>query len=206
VSKANKKQRAAKKRRKSAALSPPKKIKNNVLGEKRAVPRSQRVESADNTPAVVVEPIHSSQGNPYQTLAPYDETLLDTCRTRWQLGDWQGLAAIQTGRLTHHPERGRVALLIAAAHWQLGNAQQGQRFMQMALDAGVSQRQVAQILVSGVHQSLAGAHWCLAHHEQAHAHCRDAILSGGVPGDAELLASARMERIKHDELGEMNGR
>tara|TARA_Y100001956_G_scaffold66743_1_gene68397 strand:- start:84 stop:719 length:636 start_codon:yes stop_codon:yes gene_type:complete len=139
-------------------------------------------------------------------LLPYDETLLDVCRSRWQFADWQGLASIDPERIQHHPQRGRIALLIAASHWQLGQVQQAQRFLQVALDSGASQRQAAQVLVSGIHQSLTEAHMTLENTESAYVHCLKAMQTGGVPGDSELLVRARMERTQSYELRENNGK
>lgn len=135
-------------------------------------------------------------------LVPYDESLLDICRTRWQFADWGSLAETEAARILHHPQRGRIALLIAAAHWQLDQAQQAQRFMQMALDSGASQRQAVQLLISGTHQNLAAARLILEQGDDAEAHFLEAMRSGGVPGDSELLAKVRKERMEHEKLGD----
>lgn len=124
----------------------------------------------------------------------YDETLLDVCRTRWQFGDWSRLTTNQSETLLHHPERARIALLTAAAHFQLGESQQGHRQLQLALDWGASRRQVMQMLISGVHSSLAEASLVLGNDDRARAHFREAMRTGGVPGDIELLAQAREAR------------
>lgn len=125
---------------------------------------------------------------------PYDETLLDVCRTRWQFGDWSRLAATNPETLLHHPDRAKIALLSAAAHFQLGQTQQGHRHLQLALDWGASRRQAMQMLISGTHNSLAEANLNLNKTERAHEHFRQAIRTGGVPGDTELLAQAREAR------------
>jgi hypothetical protein len=126
--------------------------------------------------------------------APYDETLLDVCRTRWQFGDWARLAANDPEALLHHPDRAKIALLSAAAHFQIGQTQQGHRHLQLALDWGASRRQAMQMLISGTHNSLAEANLNLNKTERAHEHFRQAIRTGGVPGDTELLAQAREAR------------
>jgi hypothetical protein len=125
---------------------------------------------------------------------PYDESLLDVCRTRWQFGDWSRLAASEHEVLLHHPDRAKIGLLVAAAHFQLGQSQQGHRQLQLALDWGASRRQVMQILISGTHNSLAEASYLLKKPERAREHFREAMRTGGVPGDIELLAQAREAR------------
>lgn len=125
-------------------------------------------------------------------IAPYDETLLDVCRTRWQLADWDSLARIESETLRNHPQRAKIALLVAAAHFQLGRNQEAQRLLQSALDWGASERQTVQMLMSGIHNSLAEAHELLGHAENTRVHHLDALRMGGVPGDAELLTRMRM--------------
>lgn len=125
---------------------------------------------------------------------PFEEALLDVCRTRWQFGDWTRLAANPPEALLHHPDRARIALLTAAAHFQLGETQQGHRQLQLALDWGASRRQVMQTLISGSHNCLAEANFLVGRSERAREHFRDAMRTGGVPGDIELLAHAREAR------------
>lgn len=127
----------------------------------------------------------------------YDEALLDVCRTRWQLADWDRLADIDPDNLLHHPQRARIALLVAAAHWQLGQTQQAQRHMQRALDWGASRRQIAQVLISGIHHSLACAYMTVGELDDAKRHDLESLRLGGVPGDVELLAAARLQRATH---------
>lgn len=200
MSKANKKRRSHKKKHKRGTEEVQLNAADTAAGREAEPPSMEFLETESSH---VVEEVSRKGGSEgHSGLVPYDETLLDVCRSRWQFADWSGLANIDSERLRHHPHRGRIALLIAAAHWQLGQTQQAQRFVQLALDSGASRRQVAQVLVSGIHQSLAEAHIALANTESAHPHCLAAMQTGGVPGDSELLARARMERRQFNELRE----
>ncbi|MCX8017803.1 MAG: hypothetical protein N2690_07910 [Rhodocyclaceae bacterium] len=125
-------------------------------------------------------------------IEPYDDTLLDVCRTRWQLSDWEALARVDGHTMRHHPQRAKIALLVAAALFQLDRNQEAQRLLQSALDWGASPRQAVQMLLSGIHHCLAEAHELLGHTENARDHHLDAVRAGGVPGDAELLSRMRM--------------
>ena len=135
---------------------------------------------------------------------PYDDNLLDACRTRWQLANWKRLAESYTGTLQHHPHRARIALLLAAAHFQLGNTQQAQRLLQLALDWGASRRQAVQMVLSGIHHSLAEAHVHLGHTDKARSHWRQSLKHGGVPGDLELLARLRESNRSNPTDDSMN--
>ena len=50
----------------------------------------------------------------------YDSQLLDKAHTQWQFGDWAGLVALQRDSIETHPERAKLALLVAAGHQQVG--------------------------------------------------------------------------------------
>lgn len=198
MSKLNKK-RHAKKKKRTAKVSP---IKNtSPASTNMSSPTASELPHEDDEAKLERGSRHQLD-EPTSGLAPYDEALLDVCRSRWQFADWQSLASVDISHVTHHPQRDKIALLIAAAHWQLGQTQQAQRFTQAALDAGASQRQVAQLLVSGIHQSLAGGRELLGDTQAAYDHCVEAIRTGGVPGDRELLAKVRMERMQFNKLRE----
>jgi hypothetical protein len=86
-----------------------------------------------------------------------DDELLQRTRAHWQQGDWQRLAETPLQAVQSHPQRARLALLIAAGHQQLGRASEARRCAAQALDWGCDKRAVAQVLISGVHGTLARA-------------------------------------------------
>jgi hypothetical protein len=155
-------------------------------------PASKQIKQKHCSEAEAETPINPQPDR--AVFVPYDETLLDVCRTRWQFGDWSRLAVSDPEALLHNPDRAKIGLMIAAAHFQLGQSQQGHRQLQLALDWGASRRQVMQILISGTHNSLAEANFLLKKQERAREHFREAMRTGGVPGDNELLAHAREAR------------
>lgn len=199
MSKVNKKRRAKTKKQKRSAVAPSVEATVVAAANEKITARKPETETIAEAVggAASVDQTEQQSG-----LVLYDESLLDICRTRWQFADWAGLASINAEHIRYHPQRGKIALLIAAAHWQLDQAQQAHRFIQMALDCGVSERQLVQILMSGIHQGLAEAHAILDQSEDAHDHCLEAIDTAGVPGDTELLAKIRMQRMQHNELRE----
>lgn len=79
---------------------------------------------------------------------------LARAKTKWLFGEWDELAALDTRALEQHPDRDRLALLIASAHQQLGQHDKAREYTRMALRYGCPHRVVAQILISGVHNSL----------------------------------------------------
>ncbi len=81
----------------------------------------------------------------------YDEYLLDRARTQWQFGDWESLMGIEHDAIENHPDRAKLAILVAAGHMQQGDIQVAHQFVRLAQDWGCSKKLVSQILISGVH-------------------------------------------------------
>lgn len=165
-------------------------LRNSKVGpdEKASKPTSRRRKASTKELVVVID----TQAE--QTLAPYDENLLERARTQWQFGDWQSLTKLDSDAIQHHPQRAKLALLTAAGHFQRGDKNAAYRFVRLAQDWGCSRKLVAQMLISGAHNALACATACLDQPARAAAHLRSAVEIGGVPGDAELLTEARAAR------------
>ncbi|MBC7477366.1 MAG: hypothetical protein H7317_04635 [Pseudorhodobacter sp.] len=120
----------------------------------------------------------------------HDRMLLETSRLQWQRGDWAELAAIQAATLTHHPDRARLALIVAAAHGQLGDTGLARAFAKAALDWGCSRAVVAQVLISSAHNGLARVATCLDD-PSAPAHFTAALHLVEANGDVALLSRIR---------------
>lgn len=137
-----------------------------------------------------------------QSVAPYDETLLESARTQWQFGDWENLANIKIDVIQHHPQRAKLALLAAAGHFQNDDQNEAHRYIRLAQDWGCSRKLIAQLLISGTHNALGCAAAILGQQTRSEEHFRNAVRSGGVPGDVNLLTRARSAwQLKRDEIG-----
>ena len=122
---------------------------------------------------------------------PYDDQLLERVRSQWQFGDWVSLAALSRDALQHHPDRARVALLVAAGHQQLGDGASARHFTRLAQGWGCSNRLISQILIAGVHNTL-GRAAAIAHQPaRALGHFTGAIATGTPGTDVRLFAQAR---------------
>jgi hypothetical protein len=134
------------------------------------------------------------------TLVAFDENLLEKARTQWQFGDWESLAYIDRVTLQHHPERAKLALLAAAGRLQIGQADQASPFIRLALDWGCSPKLVAQILCSGVYNSLGCAAGLAGRQDKAELSFGKAVALGAGGADVALLKTARvnqqLKRIK----------
>ncbi len=90
-------------------------------------------------------------------LEGYDETILARAKTHWFFGEWHQLAILDLDSLHTHPDRDRLALLIASAHQQLGEHEKARKFTRLAIDLGCPHQIVAQVLIAGVHNTLGRA-------------------------------------------------
>ena len=83
-----------------------------------------------------------------------DSLPLSRAKVLWLFGEWEKLAALNLGASEQHPDRDRLALLIACAHQQLGQHDAALEYTRLALRYGCPPRIVAQILISGVHNTI----------------------------------------------------
>jgi len=123
----------------------------------------------------------------------HDPALLDASRIQWQRGDWASLAALRAETLADHPERARLALIVAAAHSQLGDTAQARTLAQHAMDWGCSRTLAAQVLISSLHNSL-GRLAAAAEDPSVDAHFATAIRLVEPKADVPLLARSRQLR------------
>jgi hypothetical protein len=132
------------------------------------------------------------------TVTPgHDEHLLERARTQWQFGDWAALARLPTDEVQRHPERARLALMLATARAQLADPQGQRDWAFKAKDWGCPPRLMAQVLTSGVHNSLGRAAAVVGRQEQAITHFERAIQAGALGSDMRQLRTARItEQLK----------
>jgi hypothetical protein len=124
----------------------------------------------------------------------FDENLLDQARTQWQFGDWERLAAIPRESLQHHPERAKLAVLVAAGHGQCGNLDKFQQFIRLAQDWGCSRKLISQVLISGVQNSLGRASLAAGQPERAKLFFDQSVRTGMPGADLKLLVKARVRQ------------
>ena len=133
----------------------------------------------------------------------YDENLLDCCITQWKFGDWQSLVKISKEQLEHHPEREKLAILVAAGHFQIGSIEVAKEFSQTAIAWGCSQRLVSQILVAGVHNSLGRAAVLSQEPDRALSHFKEAITFGAPKSEVTLFVQARAAEQTRQTTGQL---
>lgn len=124
-------------------------------------------------------------------LVPYDENLLERARTQWQFGDWHSLAKLDRDTLQHHPDRAKLILLAAAGRLQIGQDSEARQYIRLAQDWGCSKKQISQVLISGVHNTIGMAAAIGGQQQRSALHFEKAISVGSPSSDIQLLTQAR---------------
>ena len=120
-----------------------------------------------------------------------DDGLLATARIQWQFGDWSSLAQMHPEALENHPHGALLALLSAAGHLQLGHTETGRNLIHAALAAGCETGTAAQLLVSGVYNTLGRTAALNGHTTSATAHFVRSIEVSPFRNGSPLSAQAR---------------
>jgi hypothetical protein len=146
----------------------------------------------------------------HEALIAFDESLLDNARTYWQVGDWKMLSEIEQDQLQHHPERAKLALLVAMGNQQTGNTTRAKELIRLSARWGCSKTIIAKVLVSGVHRNLGQASVMTGHFDadtRAIQHFTSAVSLGAVSGisnafslSKSYLQAAQVKLIEQTEF------
>lgn len=136
-------------------------------------------------------PIGNTEVEHLRNVIAIDENLLERSQAQWQVGDWESLVLMDRETLLHHPDRAKLALLVAAGNFQLGEDRTARQFISLALDWGCSRKLVCQVVASGVHNSLGRAATVMGQSQRATRHFENAVATGTAGSDVGLLARAR---------------
>lgn len=129
-----------------------------------------------------------------------DTAVLARARQHWQQGDWASLAAWPVAALRQHPERARLALMVAAAQLQLGAGAAARPLIRMAQEWGCDRRLLSQVLVAGLHNTLGRAAALNDDPGRALIHFAAAVTTAA-PGSAVHAAIQTRARVQLDQLG-----
>lgn len=125
-------------------------------------------------------------------LVPYNDGLLDRASTQWELGDWKSLhKIIDRESLQSHPDRKKIALLIAAAKLQMNLVPEAKLFVELAQEWGATRKDISRILISGVYNTLGRAAVIFENQPRALQKFEEAIKIVAPSNDTALLGHAR---------------
>lgn len=123
----------------------------------------------------------------------YQDMLLEPSRTKWQYGEWHALIALDPVAVQRDQERGKLMLLVAAAHSHFGNGKEAMAAARQAVEWGCDRRLLARVLISAVSNSLGRAAASLDD-PSAGEHFQEAIRLVEPRADVRLLGRTRQIR------------
>lgn len=118
---------------------------------------------------------------------------VSSAMAQWLMGDWPALARLRLADFEDHPERARIALLVACAHQQDDSHEAARRFARQALAWGCPPALVARLLISGAHNTLGRIAALREDDTGVETHFRAALTVTGDP-QAPTAAHARAVR------------
>jgi hypothetical protein len=116
---------------------------------------------------------------------------LAQAKTQWFFGEWGALAKVGPKTLYEHAERDRLALLVGAAHAQLGSFDEAREHVHLALKWGCPPHFVAEVLIAGVHNSLGRAASVTGQQARAQKHFESAVMIEAFGSEGRLISEAR---------------
>jgi hypothetical protein len=122
----------------------------------------------------------------------YDPNLLERARIHWRVGDWNSITNLDLHVLAQHPDRAKLALVVASAWQQRNDQAAARRFVLMAREWGCDKKLVAQLLVAGVYNTLGRAAALNRDESRALEYFRAAVSGAG--GDLKSAAQSRSLR------------
>lgn len=122
------------------------------------------------------------------------ELSFERARAQWQLGDWDALVALDTGSIAVHPDRAKLALLVAVGHQHLGQLDAAARLGRAAIEWGCSKQLLGRVMLAGVYDALAVAACAEGDHARSSAHFATAALLGG--GDRQSAVSDGAKAVR----------
>lgn len=150
--------------------------------------RQHPVENKTSSSEATIQATHSVLDNK-------EQIQLSQAKTHWLFGEWQRLIEMTPEEIEHHPERNRLALLVAAAYQQKNAPDEARTWAKQALAWDCPPRAVAQVLISGVHNTLGRIAHLSSNDHRAQQHFMSAI-NVVEPQHADLMAHARFSKEK----------
>lgn len=134
-----------------------------------------------------------------------DDNLLEQVREQWRCGDWEVLVALSAEEINRHPQRARLAIMVASAHLAQGRRGQTLLYARLARQWGCDERLLGRVLAAGVHNTLGRVAAVDGRHdEQARLHFERAV-APGVARQALQRVAGRRAQAQLEQLG-LSGR
>lgn len=124
----------------------------------------------------------------------YDASALTSAKSKWMFGDWDELCRFNIRDYSNHPDRDKIALLIAAGHQQLNNLEEAKKHTHLARTWGCDNQLVAKVLIAGVENSLANMNALTGNTEKAMQYFENSLSLLGNNSEKKVITEGRAVR------------
>lgn len=128
-------------------------------------------------------------------VSPTEQELLPiaSARNQWVAGEWDALLRLDESAIEDHPQRDRIALLVACAHQQQGSPDAAVRHARKALQWGCEPRLAARLLLSGLHNTFGRIAALQGDSAKSRRHFEEAL---GLTGDRDSRTAAHGRAVR----------
>ncbi|WP_150046776.1 hypothetical protein [Methylomonas rhizoryzae] len=95
------------------------------------------------------------------------DNILAGIQDEWRVGNWENLTQVKFETINNHPERAKLAVLVAAGYLQLGNKTYAQQLIDAASQWHCDRLFLFRILISGVYNTLGKTESLINHNDRA---------------------------------------
>ena len=129
---------------------------------------------------------------------PSKSRRLPQAREHWAAADWKALSHVDQDALQAHPERCRVAIVVAAAALQSGDRQSAREHSFRAVQWGCDKRFLAAVMLASAHHTLGRASIAAGRTEQAARHFERGVFEPHMPSAVRRFARGRTDAAMAD--------
>lgn len=137
-------------------------------------------------------PVSASSTSLSESVQAHDHNLLDRARQDWLAGEWEKIVQIEIDALGRHPDRAKLALIVASAWQHLNDHSSARRFTKLAIEWGCDRQLMARVLIANVHNTLARSAALVDDPAKTLLHFRAAV--AGTRGNAAFSSSLRAQK------------
>jgi hypothetical protein len=117
---------------------------------------------------------------------------MDLARGYWTFGEWHKLTQIDLKRLERNKDREKLALVIAAAHQQLGQHADAMEFINLAIEYGCNHTTALEMMLASAHTTMARIHAIKNDTDRTVEHIRSSIIFGAPGVDVHMLLDCKL--------------
>lgn len=130
-----------------------------------------------------------------QDVQPFNARRLEEAREHWIAADWGRLSRIDREALAHHPDRGRLAMVGAAAALQVGDQRAAREHAECAVAWGCDRTFVASVLLASARHALGRASVVAGRDMQVPRHFERSVFEPRLPSEARRVARSRVDDV-----------